>query len=96
VQTPITQYSNGKLIATVNAISTILSSLLPAMSILALNFIHDQLARVAAVVAFCFLFSLALTLVTDAGRADCFAATAAFAAVQVVFVGTNVSGQQVN
>jgi hypothetical protein len=96
VQTPITHYSDGKLIATVNTISTILSSLLPAMSILALNFIHDQLARVTAVVVFCFLFSVVLTLVTNAGRADCFAATAAFAAVQVVFVGTNISCQQVN
>jgi hypothetical protein len=96
VQTPITNYSDRKLIATVNAISTILASLLPAISILALNFIHDQLARVAAVVAFCFLFSVVLTLVTNAGRADCFAATAAFAAVQVVFVSTNIYSQQVN
>lgn len=96
VQTPITNYSDRKLIATVNAISTILSSLLPAISILALYFIHDQLARMAAVVAFCLLFSVVLTLVTNSGRVDCFAATAAFAAVQVVFVGTNISCQQVN
>jgi hypothetical protein len=94
VQIPITHYSDRKLIAAVNAISTILSSLLPAMSILALYFIHDQLARMAAVVAFCLLFSIVLTLVTNAGRVDCFAATAAFAAVQVVFVGTVVNSQQ--
>jgi hypothetical protein len=96
VQIPMTHYSDSKLTAAVNAISTILSSLLPAMSILALYFIHDQLARMVAVVAFCLLFSVVLTLITNAGRVDCFAATAAFAAVQVVFVGTTVSSQQVN
>jgi len=96
VQIPVTNYSDGKLAATVNAISTILSSLLPAVSIVALYFIPHQLARIASIVAFSLLFSVVLTLITNARRIDCFAATAAFAAVQVVFVGTNSGCQQVN
>ena len=96
VQIPITHYSDGKLSATVNAISTILSSLLPAMSIFALYFIQRPLARMGAIVAFCLLFSVVLTVMAKAKRFDCFAATTAFAAVQVVFVGTTIGSQQVN
>jgi hypothetical protein len=96
VQLPIINYSDDKLIATVDAISTILSSLLPAMSIVGLYFIPHQLARIASIVAFCLLFSVVLTLITNTRRIDCFAATAAFAAVQVVFVSTNIGCQQVN
>jgi hypothetical protein len=94
VQIPIVHYSDGKLAATVNAISTILSSLLPTMSIFALYFIQSQLARMAAIVAFSLLFSVILSVVSKAKRVDCFAATTAFAAVQVVFVGTAISGKQ--
>jgi acyl transferase domain-containing protein len=90
VQLPVTQYSDGKLAATVSAISTILSSLLPTMSIFTLYFIPHPLARMAAIVAFSLLFSVALTVIAKAKRVDCFAATTAFAAVQVVFVGTTV------
>ena len=96
VQIPITHYSDGKLSMTVNAISTILSSLLPTMSIFALYFIQRPLARMGTIVAFCLLFSVVLTVIAKAKRFDCFAATTAFAAVQVVFVGTAIGSQQVN
>lgn len=96
VQIPAIHYSDDKLTATANAISTILSSLLPAVSIVALYFVPHQLARIVSIVAFCLVFSVVLTLITNARRIDCFAATAAFAAVQVVFVGTTVGCQQVN
>jgi VIT1/CCC1 family predicted Fe2+/Mn2+ transporter len=96
VQIPVVHYSDDKLIATANAISTILSSLLPAVSIVALYFIPYQLTRIASIIAFCLLFSIVLTLIANPRRIDCFAATAAFAAVQVVFVGTTVGCQQVN
>jgi hypothetical protein len=92
---PITHYSDGKLAATVNALSTILSSLLPTMSIFALCFIQRPLARMGAIVAFSFLFSVVLIVIAKARRVDCFAATTAFAAVQVVFVGTTISSKQV-
>jgi hypothetical protein len=90
VQIPITHYSDGKLAATVNAISTILSSLLPTMSIFALYFIPHPLGRMGAILAFSLLFSVVLTVIAKARRVDCFAATTAFAAVAVVFVGTTV------
>jgi len=94
VQIPITHYSDSKLAATVNAISTILSSLLPTMSIFALYFIQSQLARMAAIVAFSLLFSVVLSIIANCRKVDCFAATTAFAAVQVVFVGTAISSKQ--
>ena len=94
VQIPVTNYSDGKLAATVNAISTILSSLLPTMSIFALYFIQSQLARMAAIVAFSLLFSVILSVIATARRIDCFAATTAFAAVLVVFVGTAINSKQ--
>jgi len=94
VQLPIIHYSDSKLAAAVNAISTILSSLLPTMSIFALYFIQSQLARMAAIVAFSLLFSIVLSIIAKAKRIDCFAATTAFAAVQVVFVGTAISSKQ--
>jgi hypothetical protein len=94
VPIPITHYSDGKLAATVNAISTILSSLLPTLSIFALYIIQSPLARMAAIVAFSFLFSVVLSVVAKARRVDTFAATTAFAAVQVVFVGTTISDKQ--
>lgn len=91
VQVPIIHYSDSKLAATVNAISTILSSVVPTMSIVALYFIQGPLARIAAIVVFSLLFSVILTVIAQAKRIDCFSATAAFAAVQVVFVGTAAS-----
>jgi hypothetical protein len=96
VQLPITHYSNRKLTAIVNAMSTIFSPLLPAASMVALFFIQNELARTAAIVAFCLLFSVVLTIITNPRRVDCFTATATFAAVQVVFITTAISNQQVN
>jgi hypothetical protein len=48
----------------------------------------------AAIVAFSLLFSVVLSVIAKARRVDTFAATTAFAAVQVVFVGTAISGKQ--
>lgn len=93
LQRPITHYSDGKLAATVDAISTIFSSLLPTMPIFVLYFIHNPLARMVAIVVFSLIFSVVLTTVTKARRIDCFAATTAFAAVQVVFVGTAIGSK---
>jgi hypothetical protein len=94
VKIPIIHYSDDKLAATVNIICTILSSLLPTLPIFALYFIQSPLARMTAIAAFSLLFSLVISLIANARRVDCFAATTAFAAVQVVFVGTAINSKQ--
>jgi len=54
------------------------ASLLPAISILALYFIHNMLARLGAIMAFSALFSFTLAIFTTAKRIEIFAATAAY------------------
>ncbi|KAL8645574.1 MAG: hypothetical protein Q9210_006633 [Variospora velana] len=71
----------------VNAISTLLSSLLPSASIFLLYFVENPVARLAAIMVFTTVFSTVLSTFTKARRIDVFAATTAFAAVQAVFVG---------
>ena len=94
-QIPVWHYSDSRVATSVNAINTILASLLPTMSIFALYYIRHPLSRMAAIVAFSLLFSVVLTVIAKARRVDCFAATTAFAAVQVVFVGTTIGSKQV-
>jgi len=87
VKTPIHEYSDSHLQSAVHALSTILSSLLPTVPMFALYFISHPLLKIGAIIAFTCVFSAVLILMTKARRIDCFAASAAFAAVQVVFVG---------
>ena len=69
-------------------ISTVLASMVLALSSLALYFMPSEGgARIGAVVAFTFFFSVVIVLVTPAKRVETFVATAAFAAVLIVFVG---------
>ena len=86
---PIYEYSDKAIAGIVSTFSTTLSSMIPALSSLALYFITDPLARMGAIIGFTFIFSLTLILVTKATIVECFAATAAFSAVLVVFVSSN-------
>lgn len=86
-------------------VATLLSSLLPVVSIVVLYLVHSMPARLGIIAAFTAGFSVVLSIITSASRIDNFAATAAyvspivrtifadtrysFAAVQVVFVGTS-------
>jgi hypothetical protein len=66
-----------------------LSSLLPVTSIVVLYVVQSMPKRLGLITIFTAAFSFALTVMTTAKRPEIFAATAAFAAVQVVFIGTN-------
>lgn len=84
----IYHYSDRLVLWTVNVISTVLASMVLALSSLALYFMPSEGgARIGAVVAFTFFFSVVIVLVTPAKRVETFVATAAFAAVLIVFVG---------
>jgi amino acid permease len=90
-QMPVDRYPDATILSFVNTASTILSSLIPAICTLALYFIDSALARMGALVAFTFLFSTTLSLITNVKRSECFGITAAFSAVLVVFVGNNIN-----
>ncbi|TAQ86463.1 hypothetical protein B7494_g5215 [Chlorociboria aeruginascens] len=70
-------------------IATILSSLLPVLSIVVLYVVHNMHIRLGIIAAFTAGFALLVSVITSASRVENFAATSAFAAVQVVFVNAN-------
>ena len=86
---PIYSYSDQAIMVSVKTIITAVSSLVPALSMLTLYFIDDPLNRMGAILGLTFLFSMTLTLFTRATTVECFAVSAAFSAVLVVFVGNN-------
>jgi hypothetical protein len=52
-----------------------------------------MIVRIGLMIVFTAIFSVSLAVLTEAKRAEIFAATAAFAAVEVVFIGsTSVNG----
>ncbi|KAB8754758.1 hypothetical protein FH972_026549 [Carpinus fangiana] len=83
-------FHDARLHAISHIIGTLIASLLPAACIFALYFIDHVLARLGAIMGFSALFSFTLAIFTRARPVEIFAATAAFASVQVVFVGTTL------
>lgn len=83
---PIWDYKEHWFAAIAGAVCTILSSVLPCTSIIVLYIVRSMLAKLLLVVIFSCLFSLAMSLVSSGRRYEVFAATTAFAAVQVVFI----------
>ncbi|KAH8648033.1 hypothetical protein BGZ60DRAFT_535165 [Tricladium varicosporioides] len=87
--TEITHYDERPLLKAVHIFGMLVASLLPILSIVVLYFVGNNVARLGIAVAFTATFSVALMLLTQAKRIEIFAATSAFAAVQVVFVSAN-------
>lgn len=69
-------------------LGTLLSSLIPIAAIVVLSVVKNMTARLGIVSVFTAVFSVALSLVTEGKRVEIFGATAAFASVQVVFIGS--------
>ncbi|KAK5442569.1 hypothetical protein LTS15_010993 [Exophiala xenobiotica] len=84
----IKEYKDERMLALSKAMSSALSALLPTVTILVLYFVHRMLVRIGLMIIFTVLFSLALSAFTEARKVDVFSATAAFAAVEVVFIGS--------
>lgn len=81
-------YPDSTVYTTINVLSTIFASLLCTIPIFVLYFVQSPLARLGSILAFTVLFSSVMAVIARAERVQCFAATAAFAAVLVVFVGS--------
>ncbi|TVY84391.1 hypothetical protein LSUE1_G001840 [Lachnellula suecica] len=87
--TEITMYKDTHLLRILQVIGTVLACLFPITSIVILYLVSSMAARLGILVFFTALFALSLALVTGAKRVEIFAATSAFAAVQVVFLSGN-------
>ncbi|KAJ9669077.1 hypothetical protein H2201_000903 [Coniosporium apollinis] len=74
-------------------VTSLVAPLLPIASIAILCAVQSTSSRIAVIAALNFVFSFCLMAFARARRTEVFAATAAFAAVQVVFVGTSEVSQ---
>ena len=81
------EYDQKFLVGLGNVICMILSALVPSISISILWFVKNMNARLSVITAMSFIFATIMTLIAQGRRVDVFAATTAFAAVQVVFLG---------
>ncbi|KAL9080511.1 MAG: hypothetical protein Q9157_000745 [Trypethelium eluteriae] len=88
-------YEESTLFRLTYLMTTALASLLPIASIVVLHFVSSMKMRLAIIAIFTVILSFSLAFFTSAKRTEIFALTAAFSAVQVVFVqvgnGTNGS-----
>ncbi|TKA82585.1 hypothetical protein B0A55_01189 [Friedmanniomyces simplex] len=81
-------YSERAMSRYMGAITMVVASALPTLSIVVLYFIQTELWRLVFIVLFSGVFAAALAIFTEARRVEVFAASVALASVQVVFVGT--------
>jgi hypothetical protein len=70
-----------------DVIGAMLSSIIPTTSIFLLYYVSSVYMKLFVVVVMSFLFSFVMAVVIGGRRVDVFAASTAFAAVQVVFIG---------
>ncbi|KFY10220.1 hypothetical protein V491_07756, partial [Pseudogymnoascus sp. VKM F-3775] len=87
----IYHYNESVLKATLSTLTTVVASVLPICSVLVQYFVESNSLRLGLIIIFSALFSLALAVMTSARKVEIFAATSAFAAVNVVFLTNNDS-----
>ena len=75
------------------AISTLLAAVLLIGAIVTLNYVQNQDLKIALVGIFPLLFASSVGLLSAATRVEVFAATAAYAAVLVVFISGNTANK---
>jgi len=83
----LTEFSDTKLTTFINFISSMIAAALPAASIFILQALNTLTARLGAIMGLSMLFTAAISVFTGGRRIEMFAATVAYAAVLVVFVG---------
>ena len=85
----IVHISEQKVARFVAVFSTFLAAVLLIGAIVALTFDSSQNGRIITTASFTVLFAGSVSLLTSSGRTEVFAATAAYAAVLVVFMSGN-------
>ncbi|KAF2671648.1 hypothetical protein BT63DRAFT_452152 [Microthyrium microscopicum] len=87
-----TIYSSYHVTWTVSVISLLSATILLIGAIVSLYAVVDPKARLGMIGAYTILFATSIALLTNAKRVEVFGATAAYAAVLVVFVSGNLGG----
>ncbi|PVH79058.1 hypothetical protein DL98DRAFT_633031 [Cadophora sp. DSE1049] len=82
------RYNDKRVHRIADITATLLASSMPLTSIFVLYSVHNMWVRLGMVAIFTMLLSLGMAVLTKARAVEIFAATAAFASVQVVFVGS--------
>lgn len=90
-QTGLGVFSDDRVRRTTRIVAVVLASILPVLSIVILYYVHPTNIRIGLIIVFSTLFSAVVALVSDARNSEIMAATAAYAAVLVVFVSGNLS-----
>ncbi|KAL4994747.1 hypothetical protein BDV10DRAFT_188717 [Aspergillus recurvatus] len=86
IETGTVYYDDEKIVRFTRVTSTITSSMIPASSMLALYLIENMITRLIIIIVYNIGFSIIIGLLAKARRVEVFAASTAFAAVQVAFI----------
>ena len=87
-------YKNHYVVRTVAGVSMTLAAILLIVAIISLYSVTNPKAKLGLVAVYTLLFALSVALLTNARRAEVFGATAAYAAVLVVFVSGDLGGSR--
>ncbi|KAH8885875.1 hypothetical protein GQ53DRAFT_658951 [Thozetella sp. PMI_491] len=86
----IGRFEDSSISLAVSAITIVVAAIFLIGSITGFYFVSNDVAKLAMIAAFTTAFALCISVMTNARRAEIFAATAAYAAVLVVFVSGNI------
>lgn len=89
-----TIYKNSDIVRTVSGFNLVLAAILLIGAIVNLYLVSSPKAKLGLISTYTLLFALGMVLCTNARRAEIFAATAAYAAVLVVFVSGDLGGSR--
>ena len=87
-----TMYKNSHIVTTVAAIDLALTAILLVGAVISLYYVSAPSVKLALVAVYTLIFATSVALCTNARKAEIFAATAAYAAVLVVFVSGDLGG----
>jgi uncharacterized PurR-regulated membrane protein YhhQ (DUF165 family) len=90
------QSSTKRIASVTDNLSMVISSLLTTIPIIILNACQSVNLRLGLIVLFTTLFSFMLSVFSNARRNEIFGASAAFTAIQVVFVGSALGSTNTN
>lgn len=90
-----TLYKNSHIVWTVAILNLVLAAILLVGAVVSLYFVASPKAKLALVAVYTLVFVTSVAFCTNARKAEVFAATAAYAAVLVVFVSGDLGGSKI-
>jgi hypothetical protein len=89
-----TLYKGHHVVRTVAALSMVIAAVLLIGAMVSLHIVTNTKARLGIIAGYTMLFALSMVLLTNAKKAEIYGATAAYAAVLVVFVSGYIGGPE--